>query len=424
MYQVSDHTRSQFEKMLGLASVKEALAFIEANQPEAIEEQKELVLIEAPTGHEENRAKVFAEKFKALGLEDVHTDRGGNVIGIRRGTGKGPKVLIEGHMDTVFPFGTVKGVEEKDGFLYAPGIGDDTRALAMLLCLIRTLNKTGIQTAGDIVFVGTTREEGMGGLGGMKDFLADNDDIDISLSLDNNDMSLLVFEATGGETYQVNFYGIGGHAFGCFGKMAQPVHAAARAVAKIADFVVPSDPKTSFCVSNFHGGNDAGVHAIAPKATIKFNFRSNSQEELAKLRTNIFNAIEEACQEETAKWGQDTITWDKKLISSVPGGTQDMHAPLVETAYMGLSHLGVEPVIHRGGCTNANVAVAKGLPALCMGRAYAPDENSKNIMNHSIHEKFPITGSYKAIQQAFMVLMMAAGIDGEFDSITGIGAEK
>ena len=200
MYQVSDHTRSQFEKMLGLASVKEALAFIEANQPEAIEEQKELVLIEAPTGHEENRAKVFAEKFKALGLEDVHTDRGGNVIGIRRGTGKGPKVLIEGHMDTVFPFGTVKGVEEKDGFLYAPGIGDDTRALAMLLCLIRTLNKTGIQTAGDIVFVGTTREEGMGGLGGMKDFLADNDDIDISLSLNHNDMSLLVFEAPGGQT--------------------------------------------------------------------------------------------------------------------------------------------------------------------------------------------------------------------------------
>ncbi|MFR8165824.1 MAG: hypothetical protein ACLU8D_07430 [Enterocloster sp.] len=34
--------------MLGLVSVKEALAFIEANQPEAIEEQKELVLIEAP----------------------------------------------------------------------------------------------------------------------------------------------------------------------------------------------------------------------------------------------------------------------------------------------------------------------------------------------------------------------------------------
>ena len=325
----------------------------------------------------------------------------------------------EGHLDTVFPFGTVKEVTERDGFLYAPGIGDDTRALAMLLCLIRALDHAKIKTAGDIVFVGTTREEGMGGLGGMKDFLADNDDIDISLSLDNNDMSALVYEATGGETYEVNFYGIGGHAFGCFGKMAQPVHAAARAVAKIADFIVPSDPKTSFCVSNFHGGNDAGVHAIAPKATIKFNFRSNSPKELEKLRSRIFDAIEDACREETEKWYQDKITWDQRLISDVPGGTQDAGSPLVETAYLGLKSLGVEPVFSKGGCTNANVAISKKIPAICMGRAYAPDENSKEIMNHSVNEKFPVKGAYLAVQQAFLVLMMAAGMDGEFDSVVG-----
>ena len=403
--------------MLGLESVKTALKFIEKDQDRTIKDQKELVLIEAPTGQEENRARAYMEKFKALGLLDVRIDAHGNVIGVRKGSGAGPKVLIEGHLDTVFPFGTVHGVEEKDGFLYAPGIGDDTRALAMLLCLIRTLNETEIKTCGDIVFVGTTREEGMGGLGGMKDFLRDNDDIDISLSLDNNDMSALVYEATGGETYEVNFYGIGGHAFGCFGKMAQPIHAAARAVAKIADFVVPEDPKTSFCVSNFHGGNDAGVHAIAPQATIKFNFRSNSPEELSGLKDRIFDAVEAACIEETKKWGQDTITWDKKLISEVPGGVQDANSPLVETAYLGLKSLGIEPAFNKGGCTNANVAIAKKIPAICMGRAFAPDENSQNIMNHSIHEKFPVAGAYKAVQQAFMVLMMAAGIDGQFDSI-------
>lgn len=417
MYQVSEFTKKQFEKMISMECVREALSFIKDNQDETIKDQKELVVIEAPTGQEERRSREFAERFRALGLEDVHIDRGGNVIGIRHGSGKGPKVLIEGHLDTVFPFGTVHGVEEKDGFLYAPGIGDDTRALAMLLCLIRALNRTGIKTAGDIIFVGTTREEGMGGLGGMKDFLKDNKDIDISLSLDNNDMSALVFEATGGETYEVNFYGIGGHAFGCFGKMAQPIHAASRAVAKIADFVVPSDPKTSFCVSNFHGGNDAGVHAIAPKATIKFNFRSNSPEELDKLRDKIFEAVESACREETEKWGMDTITWDKKLLCDVPAGKQDANSPLVEAAYLGLNYLNVKPVFYKGGCTNANVAISKKIPAICMGRAYAPDENSQNIMNHSICEKFPIEGAYKAVQQAFMVLMMAAGIEGEFPSI-------
>lgn len=54
-----------------------------------------------------------------------------------------------------------------------------------------------------------------------------------------------------------------------------------------------------------------------------------------------------------------------------------------------------------------------------MGRAYAPDENSKEIMNHSVNEKFPVKGAYLAVQQAFLVLMMAAGMDGEFDSVVG-----
>ena len=417
MYEVSGKCKERFERMRSLDSVKKALEFIEKDQARTIEDQKELVLIEAPTGHEENRAREFAERLKALGLEQVHIDQGGNVISVMKGAGTGPKVLLEGHLDTVFPFGTVKTVEERDGFLYAPGIGDDTRALAMLLGIVRALKHSGIRTMGDVIFVGTTREEGMGGLGGMKYFLEENNNIDISLSIDNNDMANIVYEATGGETYEVNFYGIGGHAFGAFGEMAQPLHAAARAVAKIADFVVPKEPKTSFCVSNIHGGNDAGIHAIAPKATIKFNFRSNSPEELDKLRDQIFKAIEEACQEETDKWGKDTITWDKKIVSSIPGGTQDAHAPLVEAAYLGLSSLGVEPVFGRGGCTNANVAIAKGIPALCMGRAYAPDEESKNIMNHSVHEKFPIHGSYKAVQQVLMMLLMAAGVEGGFPSI-------
>ena len=91
--------------------------------------------------------------------------------------------------------------------------------------------------------------------------------------------------------------------------------------------------------------------------------------------------------------------------------------PLVEAAYLGLCSLGVEPVFRKGGCTNANVAISMGIPALCMGRAYAPDEDSQNVLNHSVHEKLPMEGAYKAVQQVLMVLLMAAGIDGEFSSV-------
>ena len=412
-YKVSQKVKDTFEALSSLESVKKGLEAIKKDQDRCINEQIELTLIEAPTFHEEKRAEAMKKKMEELGLEDVHIDRGGNVVGVRKGSGGGKRVLIEGHLDTVFPMGSVKKVEEKNGFLYAPGIGDDTRALAMLLSCIRGLDTAGIKTKGDLVFVATTREEGMGSLGGMKDFLDDNyESLDASISIDGGDIADITYEATGFKTYEVNFYGIGGHAYGAFGKMANPLHAAARAVAKIADFEVSENPRTTFCVSNFHAGNDAGVHAIVPKATIKFNFRSNSKELLEELDGRIFKAIGEACDEETARWGKDTITWDMKQYCDVPAGTQDVHSPMVESTYAVLESLGVKGNFSAGGSTNCNMAIDRGIPAVCIGRGYYPEGTDKDNKVHNLGEKYPVKGAYLGVQQLMLTALMCAGIEG------------
>ena len=263
------------------------------------------------------------------------------------------------------------------------------------------------------MFVATTREEGMGSLGGMKDFLDDNyENLDASISIDGGDIADITYEATGFKTYEVNFYGIGGHAYGAFGKMANPLHAAARAVAKIADFEVSENPRTTFCVSNFHAGNDAGVHAIVPKATIKFNFRSNSKELLEELDGRIFKAIGEACDEETARWGKDTITWDMKQYCDVPAGTQDVHSPMVESTYAVLESLGVKGNFSAGGSTNCNMAIDKGIPAVCIGRGYYPEGADKDNKVHNLGEKYPVKGAYLGVQQLMLTALMCAGIEG------------
>ena len=74
MYQVSERVKKQFEYTMSIPCVKEAMKFIQEDERNTIEEQKELVLIEAPTREEEKRAAVMMEKFKALGLENVHID--------------------------------------------------------------------------------------------------------------------------------------------------------------------------------------------------------------------------------------------------------------------------------------------------------------------------------------------------------------
>ena len=73
--------------------------------------------------------------------------------------------------DTVFPAGTDVTVTRRGERLYAPGIGDDTRGLVLLLNVARILERAGIRTVADILFVGSVGEEGLGDLRGVRHLL-------------------------------------------------------------------------------------------------------------------------------------------------------------------------------------------------------------------------------------------------------------
>ena len=147
--------------------------------------------------------------------------------------------------------------------------------------------------------------------------------------------------------------------------------------------------------------------AIVPVAQIRFNFRSNSQEELEKLRKKIFDAIDEACKEETERWGMDTITYDVKHICDVNAGHQDAHAPIVEGAMAAAEYLGCEePKLGNGGSTNCNRALEAGLPAVCLGMGADYD-----IHAHMLSEQFKVEGAYKGCQQTLLLALLCAGMD-------------
>lgn len=410
-YVVSDKARADLNRLLEHPQVQKALAFIDEDQDNTLTQHIRLTGIEAPTFQEQQRAEAYADMLRQLGLEDVHIDRGGNVIGLRRGTVPGPALLVEAHLDTVFPMGSVKNVDMKDGYLFAPGICDDTRGLINILGVIRALNAAGIATSRDIIFMGTTREEGAGSMGGMKDFLADHPGgIARCISIDSASLNSIIYCATGLRTVEFIFHGIGGHAYAAFGQVAQPVHAAARAAAKIAAMEVPSDPRTTFAVSNFHAGNMSGMHAIPAEARIVVNYRSNDPAELEKLHERIFRIVQESCDEETARWGKDVVTWDYATHCDVPAGHQDAHAPMVDSLCAILRHMDLEPVLLPGGATNCNITIAQGIPSVCMGTNYFPTGKEVPTMDHTLAERFPIEGAYKAVQAAFLMTVLWAGL--------------
>ena len=100
-----------------------------------------LTEIPAPPFGEAPKAAHYVEMLRAHGLEDVELDGIGNAMGLRRGAGNGRLIVVAAHLDTVFPAGTDVKVKREGTKLYAPGVGDDTRSLAVLLAYIRALEK-------------------------------------------------------------------------------------------------------------------------------------------------------------------------------------------------------------------------------------------------------------------------------------------
>lgn len=129
----------------------------------------ELVRIPSLSTHEEAAGIRLAEEMRRVGFEEVWTDRVGNVIG-RVGSGHGPKLVFNGHMDTVdvgdparWARPPYEGLVE-EGVLYGRGACDMKGGLAAMVYAVKALLDSGSELSGDLYVVGVVQEEPCEGL--------------------------------------------------------------------------------------------------------------------------------------------------------------------------------------------------------------------------------------------------------------------
>jgi acetylornithine deacetylase/succinyl-diaminopimelate desuccinylase-like protein len=402
-YHVSAQTQAAYLVLGAHPLVQQGLAFLQKDHENTIADQKAIATIPAPPFKEQARAEDFRKRLAALNLVNVGIDGEGNACGIRPGRAKGPPVLVEAHLDTVFPEGTNTGPVERDGTLYGPGIIDDSRGLAALLSLVRALNATGIRTVGDILFCGTVGEEGLGDLRGMKALFRDRPGIVGSVSIDGTTANRITYLATGSQRYEIAYTGPGGHSFDAFGTPSA-IHAMGRAVAKIAELRTPLSPKTTFTVGTVTGGTS--VNAIAAAATMFIEMRSNSQAELARLVTRILRIVQQAADEENDRWGSDKIQTMITLRGDRPTGSQPAAAAIVQAAWMATRTIGQQPHLTKASSTNANLPISLGVPAITIGGG------GRGGREHSLDEWFSPKEAYLGPQMIYATVLGLAGVDG------------
>lgn len=386
--------------------IRAALAQAERETGRAVDEQIELCEIEAPTFAEERRAARFAEMLRAHGLKDVVIDPIGNVVGRRPGRRPGGPVLALGaHLDSVFPAGTDVRVRREGNVLRAPGIGDNCSGLRALLQVLRMYEDNGIETEGDILFVGTVGEEGNGDIRGSKALFDGSRRIDGFIAVDSTDVGRVLKGATGSYRWRFAVDGRGGHSYAEFGRCPSAVHAVCRAGARIADLQVPADPKTTFTIGTVSGGTS--VNTIAAHCEVEVDMRSVSEEALLALEAAVMRAFEEAVEEENRRWHVTderlNLRLTKTPIGRRPAGMRPWDCPVLQVSRAAQKCLGIELTQYACASTDANAPMSLGVPSTCLC------SGGRGIGAHSLEERFEIVDVHLGPQLVFLASAALSG---------------
>ena len=386
-------------------SVKKAMALIKDTDEQTVQETIQLTEIPAPPFKEEIRAEAFKNMLVDIGVDSAWIDAEGNVIALRKGTKGERTVALDAHLDTVFPEDTDVSVTVKGDTLFAPGVGDDSRGLAIMLSVLRAMNETKMQTEDDVLFIGTVGEEGLGDLRGVKYLFGENGPgIDAWISIDGGSLGAINSKGLGSYRYLVTFEGPGGHSWGAFG-LANPHHALGAAIRHFvaaADEYTKEGPKTSYNIGRIGGGTS--VNSIPFTSWMEIDTRSIDPSRLDDLKIILEEAVQLGLEEQNAlRRGGRELTVNIEMIGKRPSGELSPELPLIQRAMAALAPFAEEPYLRRGS-TNANIPISLGIPAVTIGRGGVGGRA------HSLLEWWANKDGYKGVQYALLVLLAESGL--------------
>ncbi len=401
---IKPSSSSTLGQVLSSPEVARALRSFETNANAITEEQIRICSIPASPFGERERAEYLSRKFSELGLTQVEIDEEGNCLGLIKGNSPAPLLVVSAHLDTVFSSDTDFTVVTQGNRLLAPGIADDGCGLAALITLAAAIKTERIQTEGSILFVGTVGEEGEGNLRGVRYLLTKGrwaSRVDAFISFDGPGVERITNRALGSRRYRVELVGPGGHSWGDFG-VPNPVHALGRAIARLAGYPAPKDPRTTFNVGRVEGGTS--VNAIPGKATMEVDLRSAAEAELRRLDAFFRRAMRDAADEENAqrRAGDPELKLKVDLIGERPTGQTPVDSPLVELAIEATRMLGFAPVLDQAS-TDSNLPISLGIPAITLGAGGASG------LSHTLDEWYDPRDRDKGLKRGLLVILGMVG---------------
>jgi tripeptide aminopeptidase len=435
MTQINNQTSSQISqtnhaeayqrigRLAALTAVHRAFHWLHLHQPQLRQWQLEMLAIPAPTFGEGARAAWFLDRFRALGLRNVHLDAAGNAlaelgpaqpdspsapaaIADAAQPSTGPVVLLSAHLDTVFPPETVCAPIEDDVRILCPGACDNAAGLTGLLAIAAALRFAAIAPPIPILFAANVGEEGEGDLRGMRQLFlhgAYRERIAAAIALEGSGSGAVVARALGSRRFRIVVSGPGGHSWSDAG-IPNPIFVLSRALAALSHLELPSTPRTTLNVGQISGGTS--INSIPEVATALLDLRSTDPDQLQATEREMRRILEASLTASTAaastspstRTASSTIRTFLETIGDRPAGSLPDDAPILHSVRAVDRHLNLRTEL-RIGSTDANLPLSLGIPALALGAG----GSGGGI--HTLQEWYDPTGRETALRRILLTLL-------------------
>jgi tripeptide aminopeptidase len=395
-------------RLAALPEVRSAGQWFRTQEAQFAHWQMEVARIASPPFGEAARSAWLAERFREIGLGDVHADEVGNVFGVHPNGGK-RYVSLSAHIDTVFPAATPLNIRQQGSRLYGPGVSDNGAGIAALLAIAGALQTARIPHALPFVFVGNVGEEGEGDLRGMRHVFATSrwqDAIAYSIVVDGAGSDTVVAEALGSRRFEMIVRGPGGHSWSDFGA-PNPIIVLARAIEVFSRTPVPASPKTTFNVGVIRGGTS--VNSIPESASMRVDLRSTSMAEIDRLEQALRKALEQTVEAENhdaTRHGTrrpQAVHYEVIAIGNRPAGELAPDARILKVIRAVDAHLGNAAQIQRAS-TDANIPLSLGREAIALGGG------GSGGGAHTLQEWFDCNGRDLGLKRILLTMLTLAGV--------------
>jgi len=402
--------QQEVARLAASAELRSAFAWLRAQEAQFARWQLDVARIPSPPFGEAARATWLANKFRELGLDDVHNDDVGNVFGIHPGLGRN-YIALSAHMDTVFPAGTPLNIRQQGNRLYGPGVSDNGAGLTALLAIAALLRSVRIRHALPFLFIANVGEEGEGDLRGMRHIFSSarwKDSITYNLVLDGAGSDTVVAEALGSRRFEVIVRGPGGHSWSDFG-VPNPILVLARAIQTFAQTPVPSSPKTTFNIGVIRGGTS--VNSIPESASMRVDLRSTSMAEMERLEVAMRVALDDAVEQESktpetravSQRRTSGVSSEIVVIGNRPAGELIPNARILQVIRAVDAHLANVAQVQRAS-TDANIPLSLGREAIAIGGG------GTGGGAHTLQEWFDCNGRELGLKRILLTLLALAGV--------------